>query len=287
MNYVVDLEQLYSACPSLHTVPVILAHGMDVQMPSGGHMVASRVNVTIPFGTHHTKMCIIFYDTGVRVAIMTANLLKGDFFSKTQGVWVQDFPHKSTAHTPKTIFERDLIEYLQSVQLTDQSVARQMRDTVERLSDFDFSSAEVVLIGSVPGRHEIHSDRPPKWGHLKLKGALRDEGRRKTHKPENLSYTSDWFVAMQFSSLASLRKDETYLDEVANSMMMRVPTSRKVTDAVRLYWPSVDCIRLSYEGYQAGGAVCGYKKVKNLSETSSKRCHSTVLSSHSLILLSC
>ena len=37
---------------------------------------------------------IIEYDSGVRVIVHTANLIRIDFDNKTQGMWWQDFPRK-------------------------------------------------------------------------------------------------------------------------------------------------------------------------------------------------
>ena len=36
----------------------------------------------------------IEYETGVRVIVHTANLIRIDFDNKTQGMWWQDFPRK-------------------------------------------------------------------------------------------------------------------------------------------------------------------------------------------------
>ena len=47
-----------------------------------------------PWGTHHTKLFLVHYGTGVRVIVHTANLIYGDCNNKTQGIWWQDFPPK-------------------------------------------------------------------------------------------------------------------------------------------------------------------------------------------------
>lgn len=39
----------------------------------------------IAYGTHHTKMMLLSYDTGMRVVIHTSNLIPGDWHMKTQG----------------------------------------------------------------------------------------------------------------------------------------------------------------------------------------------------------
>ncbi len=49
----------------------------------------------IPFGTHHTKMMFLLYETGLRVVIHTANLIPQDWRQKTQGYSVDYFNKKS------------------------------------------------------------------------------------------------------------------------------------------------------------------------------------------------
>lgn len=44
------------------------------------------------YGTHHGKMFLLKFASGVRVVITTANLVEQDLTGKSQGVWYQDFP---------------------------------------------------------------------------------------------------------------------------------------------------------------------------------------------------
>ena len=64
----------------------------------------------LPYGTHHTKMMIMFYPATVRVVIMTANMIAMDWNFMTQGVWYQDFPLKSgtAPGTPPMVHLREL-----------------------------------------------------------------------------------------------------------------------------------------------------------------------------------
>lgn len=43
------------------------------------------------YGTHHTKMIILKFPTGVRIVVLTANFLVVDVTDKSQAVWYQDF----------------------------------------------------------------------------------------------------------------------------------------------------------------------------------------------------
>lgn len=50
-------------------------------------------NWQIPtYGTHHTKMMLLKFPTGVRVVVLTANFVSTDVEDKSQGVWYQEFP---------------------------------------------------------------------------------------------------------------------------------------------------------------------------------------------------
>ena len=44
------------------------------------------------WGVHHSKAFLVRFDRGLRVVVMTANLIYQDCNTKTQGLWYQDFP---------------------------------------------------------------------------------------------------------------------------------------------------------------------------------------------------
>ena len=52
------------------------------------------------WGVHHSKAFLVAFERGLRVIVMTANLIHQDCNTKTQGLWYQDFPrlaeHSST-----------------------------------------------------------------------------------------------------------------------------------------------------------------------------------------------
>lgn len=53
--------------------------------------------VQIPtYGTHHSKMIILKFPTGVRVVVLTANFLTVDVTDKSQAVWYQDFRRRES-----------------------------------------------------------------------------------------------------------------------------------------------------------------------------------------------
>ena len=44
------------------------------------------------WGVHHSKAFLVKFERGLRVVVMTANLIYQDCNTKTQGLWYQDFP---------------------------------------------------------------------------------------------------------------------------------------------------------------------------------------------------
>ena len=51
------------------------------------------------WGVHHSKAFLVEFDRGLRVIVMTANLIYQDCNTKTQGLWYQDFPRWAD-HSP-------------------------------------------------------------------------------------------------------------------------------------------------------------------------------------------
>ncbi|RQM15941.1 hypothetical protein DD237_004238 [Peronospora effusa] len=162
-----DLQWLFTECPRLRQVPVLLVHGeRDRQrMMKECHEYTNVTPVApplpIPYGTHHTKMLVALYAEKVRVAIFTANFLSNDWNTKTQGVWYQDFGLKVLTDsedeekkeesvrrsTTTADFETDLVEYLSSL-------GDQVKRFCRELKCYDFSTARVLLVPSVPGVHK-------------------------------------------------------------------------------------------------------------------------------------
>ncbi|GET92062.1 tyrosyl-DNA phosphodiesterase-like protein [Leishmania tarentolae] len=65
-------------------------------------LVVLEPPLPVAFGTHHTKMALCVNKRGLRVCIFTANLVEQDWCWKSQGIYMQDFPWKtSTTHCSK------------------------------------------------------------------------------------------------------------------------------------------------------------------------------------------
>jgi tyrosyl-DNA phosphodiesterase-1 len=119
------------------------------------------------FGTHHSKMIILFYPNGVRICIMTANFTESDFEYLTQGVYVADFPLLSSANSENMSpsiapdirdsefgveeFKKPLVDYLKHVYPMGQEARYALRSHINSLDLYDFRNAQVALVPSVPG----------------------------------------------------------------------------------------------------------------------------------------
>jgi hypothetical protein len=242
MNYMMDIEWMLDQAPHLIDKNVFGLHAQRdnyyeiVKLPT---WTVAKVDLGMErYGTHHSKMAIIFYQTGVRIVITTANFIQEDYDSLTQGNYIQDFPLKGHPSTVKTDFEKTLIEYLQRISATSRANMK-LLTFIQRLStDYDFSAAEVVLIPSVPGRHSATNLK--KWGIGKLSSVLEENGYL-----QSSSEQSNWPLILQYSSLGSMGKDGKYIDELGRSMI----TTNKTASVCRLIscvWPTVETVRQSF-----------------------------------------
>lgn len=220
-SFVINLEWLYEVCPLLQTIKVDIVTDSRVVpmiMDSVRGDTSVHAAVTPAFGTHHTKMMILFYREKVRIMITSANFTDTDWALKTQGVFVKDFPLGSE-RVGDDPFRDYLCEYMSHL---PKSVPW------ERLHLADCRDAGCVLVGSVPGKHrgaEIN-----KWGHMRLRSVL--------------SVNADE-VCCQFSSLGSLS------DRWFNTEFKRSVTGDR--DAVmHIVYPTKRQVIDSYEGVAAG-----------------------------------
>ncbi|KAG3115967.1 hypothetical protein PI124_g7170 [Phytophthora idaei] len=261
-NYMFDLPWLFAECPRLKEVPVLLVHGerdrhgMTKECREYPNVTPVAPPLPIPYGTHHTKMLVALYPKKVWVAIFTANFLSNDWNTKTQGLWYQDFGLKVLADSEDEEkeavagrsgdFEADLVHYLSSL-------GAPVKLFCGELKRFDFSTARVALVPSVPGVHK--GKDMEKYGHLRVRKLLKMYKIPPTDNP----------LICQFSSLGSL--DEKWLfGEFAESFLPRKknisPTSMPV-QALHIIWPSVEDVRNSLEGWNSGRSIpCPLKNMK-------------------------
>lgn len=296
INYMIDLDWLIAECPILTNpnIQVLCIYGGDLQYSNKlAHIKTCKVSIKQD-GTAHSKLALVYYDIGVRIAILTANFIAQDFTYLTNALFIQDFPLRYSQtqadRHDNNGFYIDLKQYLHSIKLTKTTVDHgeskgqglgygfrhvsvdregedKFKELVEMLAMFDLTAAEVVLVASAPGTHagaELQS-----WGHVKLKSYLDKEcegrGRRRgrvhsleqsnTMAPE-AAEKGESFLVMQFSSLGTMGKDEKYIDEVAASMGSSSSSKGKGMDDVQLVWPTLDAVRSSLIGYGSGSSIC-------------------------------
>ena len=205
-NYLVDLDWLLDEVPLISSVPCSIFHGAhhDLLLPSYADafplITVAKVQVTIPYGTHHSKLGFIFYKHGVRLFIGTNNLIPVDNIYKTQGIYVQDFPLKppsSEGNASTSDFEQDLVNYLSEIKVDKNSPSLQLStqvllELIRQVKRYDFKDAEVILVASVPGHHS--GPNLKKWGHLRLRAALEEH-------PLPPRFTPDCPLVLQVSSI--------------------------------------------------------------------------------------
>jgi tyrosyl-DNA phosphodiesterase-1 len=255
MNFMVDMDWLISACPILVSVPTLCLFGVEsnssVMLDT---IITGKVDLGAEtYGSHHSKIMCVFYRSGLRLVIMTANLIKEDFEYRTQGIYVQDFPLKSMcaggSGSLQSDFENSLINYLQRVKTISNRAQLSLREHINLLASYSFCSAEVVLIPSVPGRHTEGKQR---WGILKLAAALSEE-------PLPTGFSSeDSPLVMQISSIGSMGKSGEVMEQLVSHMSLhstsanrKLSLSQRVKEQkkakVEIVWPSVNCVRRSLQ----------------------------------------
>ena len=247
----VDLSWIIEECPIFLAVPVLCLYGVAPDSTIRTDNITScQVDMCEErFGTHHSKFAIIKYLNGVRICITTANFIQEDFTYRTQGIFIQDFPTQAPNHRDigsKRDFESTLIDYLQVIRVSDS--ARRVLDAIicSLSTDYDFSSAEVVLIPSLPGRHTSRNPlRRNGLGIAKLSQLLKEEYARKSDSESESERENPITLVMQFSSLGSMGKDAKLVDDYAASMLPT--TSNLQRNKVEIVWPTVDCVRYSLQ----------------------------------------
>ncbi|XP_020096717.1 tyrosyl-DNA phosphodiesterase 1 isoform X2 [Ananas comosus] len=256
-NYMVDIDWLLSACPDLKKIPhVLVVHGEGgaslerLQKTKPPNWILHKPPLPISYGTHHSKAMLLVYPQGIRVVVHTANLIYVDWNNKTQGLWMQDFPWKDVkVNNRECSFENDLVDYLRTLKWPEFSVKLPAVGNVAInaafFKKFDYSSATVRLIASVPGYHM--GPNLKKWGHMKMRTVLNEHIFDKEFHKSPLVY--------QFSSLGSL--DERWLNEFASSMSSGTSDDGSPLGIGKplIIWPTVEDVRCSLEGYAAGNAI--------------------------------
>uniref|UniRef100_A0A4W4EK37 Tyrosyl-DNA phosphodiesterase 1 n=1 Tax=Electrophorus electricus TaxID=8005 RepID=A0A4W4EK37_ELEEL len=259
-NYCFDIPWMVQQYPpEFRTKPVVIVHGekreskarLIQQAQPYSHIRFCQAKLDIAFGTHHTKMMLLWYEEGFRVIILTSNLIRADWYQKTQGLWMSPLYPRLPEGSPETAgespthFKRDLLEYLRAYR------APELAEWIDRIKEHDLSETRIYLIGSTPGRFQ--GPDMEKWGHLKLRKLLSENA----CPVQNME---KWPVIGQFSSIGSMGLDKTKW--LAAEFQRTLTTLGKAGNSLGsaetpllLVYPSVDDVRTSLEGYPAGGSL--------------------------------
>ncbi|XP_073923442.1 tyrosyl-DNA phosphodiesterase 1 isoform X5 [Castor canadensis] len=258
-NYCFDVDWLIRQYPpEFRKKPILLVHGDKREAKAHLHAQAKpyenislcQAKLDIAFGTHHTKMMLLLYKEGLRVVIHTSNLIREDWYQKTQGVWLSPLypridPGTHKAGESRTHFKADLLSYLKAYN------APALQEWVDTIQEHDLSETNVYLIGSTPGRFQgNHKDN---WGHFRLRKLLREHA-------SSIPKAEYWPIVGQFSSIGSLGADDSkwLCSEFKESLVTlreQRKTAGKSAAPFHLIYPSVENVRTSLEGYPAGGSL--------------------------------
>ncbi|XP_037102469.1 tyrosyl-DNA phosphodiesterase 1 isoform X2 [Syngnathus acus] len=253
-NYCFDLAWMVQQYPpEFRDRPVLIVHGdkreakarLVQQAQPFPHIRLCQAKLDIAFGTHHTKMMLLWYEEGFRVIILTSNLIRADWYQKTQGMWMSPlFPRlpkdsSDTCGESPTFFKRDLLEYLASYR------APELEEWIQRIKEHDLSETRVYLVGSTPGRY-VGPDME-RWGHLRLRKLLYEH-------TKCIPDEERWPVVGQFSSIGSMGVDKTkwLAGEFQRTLATVGKSALRPNPPVHLLYPSVEDVRMSLE---AGGSL--------------------------------
>lgn len=267
-NYMIDLAWLINECPCLVRVKRLTIlqgdegrgceEGLCQRAKLGLDTHVHAPKLPIQWGTHHSKFLLLLYEDCLRVCIRTCNDIFPDAHSKSQAMYVQDFPVRSglldaSSHNSSFVdafgedFRSYLCEYLQRCGGFD----------VSRLARYDFSSAACSLVASIPGYHK--DAELTKWGHMRLRHLLSQHAVLSENWP---GARKEEALICQFSSLGSLTP-VWLLDEFRTTLSassVTKPPAAEPSQAAKglplhLVVPSVSQVRDSDEGWIAGVSV--------------------------------
>ncbi|KAL2754457.1 hypothetical protein ACRALDRAFT_1081484 [Sodiomyces alcalophilus JCM 7366] len=273
-NYLHDLDFLMSHFDedTRHLVKVHVVHGFWKREDSNRLYLEEAVkeyknvrlhtaNMPEIFGTHHSKMMILFrHDDTAQVIIHTANMIAKDWTNMTNAVWkspllpkLPESPGKDPqeASHPSEIgkkFKLDLLAYLRAYDARRVGLGPLM----EELAKYNFSSIRAALVASVPGRHDVQDSSRTAWGWPALKRALKDV-------PVHPGKSE---VVVQVSSIATLGAKNHWLENcLFDSLASSTNQGAASRPKFRVVFPTADEVRRSLDGYASGASI--HTKIKS------------------------
>ncbi|XP_037921101.1 probable tyrosyl-DNA phosphodiesterase isoform X2 [Hermetia illucens] len=260
MSFIVDIRWLlkHYSLAGWSDTPLLLLHGdgdPQLQTISQKEPQVTAVEVRA-ISLHHTKMMLLGYKDGsMRVVVSTANLYWEDWHNRTQGLWIsrtlKPLPENAATDNGEspTGFRNDLILYLIQYKIS------RLQPWIKRIRKTDFSSVNVFLVASIPGKFHETRQRDS-WGHTRL-GSLLSK-----HCPQ-IDETCP--VIAQSSSMGNMGRtvqNWIYNDFVSSASrdMGRVGIRR--LPPFQMIYPSLENVKNSHDG-MLGADCLSYTKKNN------------------------
>ena len=213
------------------------------------------------FGTHHTKMIVLFRHDGVaEIIIHTANMQAGDWRYATQAAWrspeLKEGPSTisiSLADADPNIgsgalFKLDFLRYLKAY-------GKKLGDLVQQIFKYDFSPIRGALIASVPSKlKNVYGPdaRTACWGHPAMFHALKEVRRRRQTILPITALPQHSHIVCQCSSIATL-KAGWLQDTLLSAMNADSPMASAATCSI--IYPTAADVGGSLGGYGCGSSI--------------------------------
>lgn len=291
-TFMVDMVWLLSTVPAMLRVPSIVYHGEDRDIYGHEHIPgvgdsrtrlwrylssefknlakecpfqAERIHVpaqnafSYP-GCPHGKIIVVVYPGFLRIAISTGNLYESDYHRRTQGIWFQDFPLKTSPHVrpenPMDAADAAKVRSLaRDFEVTIKDYFRRLVKNFDTtlFEQYDYRNVRVSLITSIGANLPIESGND--YGHLKLAHVLSKE----SFPPAGTAPQATATIYAQMSSIGSI--SQKYLDSLKTSFRSCARQSAD-DEPLMIVWPSTEFVRTSLDGWVSGSSLCaGTKKV--------------------------
>jgi len=221
-------------------------------------------------GVFHAKMTIIVTRTGVRVCVHTGNFIDCDWFNATNATFVQDFALKQEGVSPGTSdFGNELESFLLAIRSNAPSASAAAaaintakKSLMNRLRYYDFSSAEVKIVSSIPGKYTRTSPAEAKKTALwRLQHLLERED-----LPSGFE-RSEGRLAIQISSLSNMGgRESNALRNITSALWSSRSGSTfnasRPWERLQIIWPDEVAVRYSNLGWSAGNSLpCNAKNI--------------------------
>lgn len=214
------------------------------------------------FGTHHTKMMVLFrHDDVAEIVIHTANMQSGDWTYATQAVWRSPPLELAKGGSPKGFvpseelrvgsgerFKWDFLRYLKAY-------GKKLGKLVTEISKYNFGGIRGALIGSVPSRvtNVYAEDNVENWGHPALYHALKQIRKERAALYGAYSITGSEIphIVAQCSSVATLKAG--WLEDTLLHAVKAMQPNKK--HSLSIVYPTAPDIAASLAGYSCGGSI--------------------------------